>query len=368
MSTHNPRSSFKALLVLLILFDITNFSVTAEEEEKHVNAKDYYDASNTARNYKETWGEGNIHFGYFPDKSVEELKKLVRVGGGPGGNSNSNKIDGKTASQKFQDSAGVLTQRIGKIGGIKTDSTVLDMGCGYGKPLMDLVEYSKPQLAVGLDIATNHIKAARARAEKYFPLEVKSNKLRFVEGSYLELDKNWLNKNNIDNKGFSHVVSNVAFCHLHTKLPEILANAFRALQPGGVLTAVDYLGKNQDTNSPNYKISDLTLEHVYKRLTFSKLVGHDEYKRLLIEAGFVIEHYEVLDEHICYGYALLEAAARQGNFKSADGSLLADNYRETVKSCDELKEIGMNLYRARKPESEANGVTEGMHHFNYSEL
>ena len=37
------------------------------------------------------------------------------------------------------------------------DSTVLDLGCGYGKPLMDLARFSKMKKGVGMDLATRHV-------------------------------------------------------------------------------------------------------------------------------------------------------------------------------------------------------------------
>ena len=105
---------------------------------------------------------------------------------------------------------------------------------------------------------------------------------------------------------------------------------------------MDFLGPD-----PPNAVLDETLEHVWKRLHITFLHGHESYKRALKEGGWKIECYEALDAHVCYGYALLEAAAREGEFKSADGALLADNYAGTVRMCL-AGQVGMNLVRAVK--------------------
>jgi len=60
-------------------------------------------------------------------------------------------------------------------------------------------------------------------------------------------------------------------------------------------------------------------------------------------------HYEQLDQHMCYGYALLQNAASLHDLKSADGRSLAEDYKQTVRACHEYKDIGMNFFVARKP-------------------
>eukprot|EP00395_MALV-II_sp_L67-2_P000128 gene128-331_t len=290
-------------------------------------AKGYYDSANTVKNYKKTWGQGNIHFGYFPDKSDEDLIAF-------------DSIDGASASEVFADAAVLLTHRVADFGEMGPDSVVLDLGCGFGKPLMDLAAYANIKKGVGLDLATKHVTEATQFAAEWYP----SLNLEFVEGSFTELPSA------LRQGTFTHVTSNVAFCHLHEKLPEILKEAYAALKPGGVLAAVDYLGPDADAATGESREPDaLTKEHVWKRLKFRQLKGHTLYKKALVDAGFEIEHYEELDKHMCYGYALLAAAARQHGLVSEDGAALADNYDMTVKACSELKDLGMNLYKVRKP-------------------
>lgn len=280
----------------------------------------YYDSSNTDRNYKLTWGEGNIHFGYYPDLSEQQLVDFKS-------------IDPASARQRFSKAAVLLTQRLAEVGAVGKSSTVLDLGSGYGKPLMDMMSFSGCAKGVGLDISSEHVKAARAAAAA----RGSGLNVSFVKGSFTALPPS------LRRGEFTHVTSNVAMCHLHEELDAILGEAFAALRPGGVLTACDYLGAD------GWEPSALTKEHVYKRLRFTKLVGHTEYKAALKRAGFVLERYEKLDRHMAYGYALLAAAARQHDLHSDDGTPLAVNYDKTVQACHELKEIAMNLFVARKP-------------------
>lgn len=114
---------------------------------------------------------------------------------------------------------------------MNADSSVLDLGCGYGKPLMDLAKFSNFQKGVGLDLATIHVVEGNRVASED---PVLKNKVSFVEGSYLDLPKQLEGE-------FTHVTSNVAFCHMQKKLLDILKEAYKALKPGGMASAFCYI-------------------------------------------------------------------------------------------------------------------------------
>ena len=75
------------------------------------STKNYYDDANTNKNYKATWGEGNIHFPFFPDKSVADL-------------TNFKAIEEETATETFSQGAEDLTKKIADVGGIDFTSEV----------------------------------------------------------------------------------------------------------------------------------------------------------------------------------------------------------------------------------------------------
>lgn len=321
---------FRVSRVLLVspLLSLLLIPVSSEEgvlsgssEDVVTSAKGYYDNTNTVDNYSKTWGAGNIHFGYFPDKEKAELTDFAG-------------INPETASEVFSQAAVRLTQHLADTAGIGADSSVLDLGCGKGKPLMDMARHSKIKEGVGLDLASKNIDEANRQLQTQ---EGSRLPLRFVEGSFTALPSH------LRQGTFTHVTSNVAFCHLHESIDDILGEAYAALQPGGLLAVVDFLGPDLG-KEPN----DITKQHVWKRLKFRNLLGHTDYVAALAKAGFEILVYDRLDSHVCYGYALLAAAARLHGLVSEDGALLADNYDMTVKACHEYGDVAMNLYVARK--------------------
>jgi len=133
------------------------------------------------------------------------------------------------------------------------------------------------------------------------------------------------------------VFSQVAFCHVHKLLPSILEQVKRVLAPGGVLIVNDYLGGDKG-------VSDTTKEHVWKRLHFEYLHGHQAWRKITEDGGFVIQYYENLDRHMAQTYRDMAKKADKLGLKSTDGAPLAVNYSETVAAI-EKGEVGMNLAR-----------------------
>jgi len=297
-----------SLLLLLSLLP----SNAEESSQTQENAQNYYDSSSTVQNYKSAWGKGNIHFGYYYDADLKNFSTIP---------------SGAAATELFSSAAHDMTLRVASKLGLDSGSRLLDLGCGFGKPLTDICLQYPETTGIGLDITPSHVADANERAKKHPEL-----KLSFEIGSFLAIP---------EVGRITHVTSNVAFCHLHAELEGILKEAYRVLEPGGVLVAVDFLGKKE--------VSERARKYVYERLKFTELRTHEEYRGILEGVGFLVREYDVLDDHLCYGYALLEASARHHGGRSANGNLLADDYKETVVLCRE-GEVGMNLFVAVKPE------------------
>merc|ERR1712113_951264 len=122
------------------------------------------------------------------------------------------------------------------------------------------------------------------------------------------------------------VFSRVSFCHVHEHLAECFKETARVLKPGtGRAIINDYIGSDRE-------VSDDTLENVYKRLHFSKLHGGAAWRKIADESGLTIMQYEDLSAHMAFGYSQLVAGARAHGFKSADGTLLGDNYEVSSKA------------------------------------
>lgn len=114
-----------------------------------------------------------MHFPYFKDLNAQQLTDFEG-------------IEPATASEKFSAGATALTEEVANVGHMDTTSTVLDLGCGYGKPLMDLVRHADVKKAVGLDLATRHVVEGNRVAGEDPALR---NRVSFTEGSYLDLPK-----------------------------------------------------------------------------------------------------------------------------------------------------------------------------------
>jgi len=278
-----------------------------EEVEKEVDT--YYSSKDTDAAYRTCWGEGNIHFGYFPkldDKSKEAIP--------------------------FEKAAEALTQKmIATAGDINDKSKVLDLGSGYGKPACDVARLTGAEVW-GVDLAEMHVERSIALA-KETKVDKKAN---FVVGSFTALPKEVLSQSGT----FTHVWSQVAWCHCHGDLMKILGEANKALPKGGKLVVNDFLGTDGN-------VEEKTKEHVWKRLRFTQLLGHKAWKKCIEDAGFAIEKYENWDHHLQHGYEELACTAKKHGFKSADGAPLADNYKVSAE-CAASGQIGMNFCVARK--------------------
>ncbi len=265
----------------------------------------YYSSSDTDAAYKTCWGEGNIHFGYFAHLE-----------------------DKSQSPSTFQKAAEALTDRMIQLGGITQASRVVDLGCGYGKPICRVAKQTSAQVC-GVDLSAMHIEKAVALAKK---MELKNAK--FVKGSFTDLPKEVLDQT------FTHVWSQVAWCHVHEQLDKILEQAAKCLPKGGKLIVNDFLGTDGE-------VKEETKEHVYKRLKFTQLAGHQKWRKAVESAGFKIETYEDLDRHIGFGYEQLAATANKYGFKSADGTPLGTNYEQSAKAAGS-GQIGMNICVATK--------------------
>uniref|UniRef100_A0A7S4DIM0 Methyltransferase domain-containing protein n=2 Tax=Lotharella globosa TaxID=91324 RepID=A0A7S4DIM0_9EUKA len=278
-----------------------------EEVEKEVDT--YYSSEDTDKAYRTCWGEGNIHFGYFP------------------------KLDDDTkAAIPFDKAAEALTQKMITTAGEFSDkSKVLDLGSGYGKPACDVARVTGAEVW-GVDLSEMHVQRSIELAKKT-KVDKRAN---FVVGSFTSLPKEVLNQSGT----FTHVWSQVAWCHCHADIMKILGEANKALAKGGKLVVNDFLGTDG-------KVEDNTKEHVWKRLRFTELLGPLAWKECLENAGFVIEKYEDWSHHLQHGYEELASTANKHGFKSADGAPLGDNYKVSAE-CAASGQIGMNFCVARK--------------------
>jgi cyclopropane fatty-acyl-phospholipid synthase-like methyltransferase len=285
------------------------FSSNAAHNKKDLEQEiaTYYGASNTNTAYETCWGQSNIHLGYFPH------------------------LENKNATQlTFLEAATELTKRMGIVANINKHSRVIDFGCGFGGPASELVQYFGCQVT-GLDLTPEHIEKCQKLAKK---LNYNESQLNFVTGSFTDLPTS------IKQKKFTHVYSQLAIYHVAPYLQEVIDSAHEILEDGGNLVLCDFTACESGP-------SPQATEHFYKRLHLDLLISPAQYVEKLTKSGFNVVFYEQVDNHCAFGYELLEKQARQHGFKSADGAMLADNYKNTSEVI-QGGEVGMNIVVAKK--------------------
>merc|ERR1740131_498245 len=100
----------------------------------------YYNDSSTDEHYSALWGEGNIHFGYFGD----DIDAII---------SSWTNNPQNTPIPSYPIAAARSSDRLMTFGGINAQSTVLDLGCGYGKTALSLSQRRHCRLVMGLDLS-----------------------------------------------------------------------------------------------------------------------------------------------------------------------------------------------------------------------
>jgi cyclopropane fatty-acyl-phospholipid synthase-like methyltransferase len=264
-------------------------------EEK--NQRDYY---NKANHYDTLWGEDNIHLGFYPHL-----------------------LDKQAVALNFQQGGQALTRRMIEVARIDHTSKVLDLGCGKGLACKEIAELTGAE-CVGMDLSeTNIERGNKIKAENA------NLKLDFLVGSFTALPQELLDRK------FTHVFSQVAFCHVHKLLPEIFSELKKVLAQGAKAVINDYIGTENE-------VMQETREHVHKRLHFEMLRGHKTWRRMAEDAGLEIMYYENLDAHMEQSYRHLANEAAKYDFKSADGTAVEKNYLNTV-AVAEKRQIGMNI-------------------------
>merc|ERR1711998_46247 len=287
----------------IVMAGIVSNKVIGDEK----NQKDYYDTASKkgTGHYDLVWGQDNIHLGYYPH--------LV----GPAGGDMMVKLTNDQA-------ADALTKRMIDVARIDHNSTVLDLGCGKGQALTFLCEATGAK-GVGIDISTTNIVRANELCKEKPHVDMK-----YYEGSFTDISAVYGQK-------FSVIFVQVAWCHVHNDLAQLVKESLKVLAPGGCLIVNDYLGCDHPEGA-----SEFTKEQCWKRLHFEYLHGHKAWRKIMEQCGLDIIFYENLDAHMALTYDDMQKKALALNIKSADGELLGNNYGATAK-CIRNGEVGMNL-------------------------
>jgi len=273
-------------------------SKVGDEEDQ----KDYYDKSS---HYDTCWGMDNIHLGYYPHLSSHVPSTSSYV-----------------TDMKMSQAAFVYNAHMINVGQITKNDTVLDIGCGKGHGPLQIAKQVGCKV-VGFDLGTVNINRCKEVAAQHPDLD-----LTYVEGDMMAIPAEIRTK-------YSVVFAQLALNHCHSTLPAVLEEVKAVMAPGGRFVISDYLGCDGEQSAE-------TIEHTMKRLHFDMLYGHRGWRKVCEDAGFYIQYYENLDDHMVQSYRDLSKVATEHGFVSADGVALGENYAKTAIAC-EKGEIGMNL-------------------------
>ncbi|MEE9149388.1 MAG: methyltransferase domain-containing protein [Candidatus Tectomicrobia bacterium] len=224
------------------------------EKEKRdaatARVRDFYDGPADTI-YRTTWGE-NLHLG------------LPREKGG-----------------SLQDAMTYATERMASVITLDKDSSVLDLGSGYGGPARLLA--SRYGCGVtGLNLSKVEIEEAEKRTEACGL----HSSITYVYGDFHEIP--------FPDKTFDVVWSQDSLMYGADKR-RILEEVNRVLKPGGVLDFTDILARRDlDPEDRN---------RLYERVRTPEMWDTERYLAELIDLGFKIRRVEDWSEHVAASYA-----------------------------------------------------------------
>lgn len=206
----------------------SRYPISSRDVARHYDELDVF--------YRDLWGE-HVHHGYW-----------------------------RTGHESPEVAAVQLVERVAEAAGIRTGSTVCDVGCGYGTTARWLAETFAAQVT-GLTVSPNQHRYAESQRVSSGPAP-----------SFLLHD--WLEAS-LPAETFDAVLFVESLAHMNDKA-RALAAAHRVLRPGGRLVACTWLAA---PDAPAWAERHL-LEPICREGRLPGLPTMDEYQRELADAGF----------------------------------------------------------------------------------
>ena len=192
----------------------------------------------------------------------------------------------KTENDTLGQSVVSMTERLAELSGIDGQSHVLDLGCGRGRPALDIALKTGCSV-VGVDLAEGHIEMAEEYRKEYHEIIMKEKgsvlKAEFYAASYFDLPEE------VANQTFSHVIMQTSLFYAHHRINEVLANVSKVLKPGGLFIATDFV-----------RLADVNDSRIAKFMEMNSMryfLSHEDMKESLIANGLKYTSGENLDYH-----------------------------------------------------------------------
>ena len=261
------------------------------------DTEEYYDAEDAL--YRSFWdAEGSLHWGVFdaPENGAGDVRAAFMV------------------------ACARLNEIMLANAGIDAAAQVLDLGCGNGNTAAWLCRATGARVT-GIDLSGVRIDNANAALGEMPEL---AGRLAFQKASATDLP--------FTDGSFTHIWSQATIYHIPDKA-KTLQEAYRVLQPGGVLVF-------DDLTKPRPDISAEARAFVYDRLLFDTDYSFYSYMDALRATGFRVLEARDLSAHLARSYDCLSQMAATGADpeRRERFAALADAYRKMVNAVrnDEL--------------------------------
>ena len=267
----------------------------------------YYDAEDAL--YRSFWDSaGSLHWGIF-DGSLS--------------------LDDGDVKATFLRACSRLNEVMLANAGIDSDARVLDLGCGNGNTATWLSRTTGASVT-GVDLSGVRIANAIESLKDSPEL---ADKVEFHKALATDLP--------FEEETFTHVWSQATIYHIPDK-DKTLQEAFRVLQPGGVMVF-------DDLTKPKRQISDEARTFVYDRLLFDTDFSFYSYMDALRNTGFRILEARDLSAHLGSSYKCLSDMASQANDPDRMERFIAlsDAYLKMVNAVNN-EELGWAQYLCTK--------------------
>lgn len=187
---------------------------------------------------------------------------------------------GETFRQSIARHEHVVAQKLD----MKPGERVVDMGCGVGGPMRELVRFTGSNI-VGITINEHQVKRCN---------EITTRKGLSHLGHCKKLD--FTAQTDHGDESMDKVYSIEALCHLNPRTPA-LKEAFRILKPGGLFFAYDWVTKE----GSNYNESNVEHQKIRRGIEHGNglpdIIADAELKRQIEAVGFeLLEFYDLDDE------------------------------------------------------------------------
>jgi sterol 24-C-methyltransferase len=167
---------------------------------------------------------------------------------------------------------------------MKPGEKVLDMGCGVGGPMRELVRFTGADI-VGITINMHQVKRCN---------DITKRKGLGHLGRCKQLD--FTEQTEHKDGSFDKIYSIEALCHLNPRGPA-LKEAFRVLKPGGLFFAYDWVtraGKGYNKSNPEHAKVTRGIEHGNG---LPDIISDTDLKAQFEAEGFeLLEFYDLVDE------------------------------------------------------------------------